>query len=89
MCTNLSSGSWTTDTDRHQSASKGCCRLILIACLQEAGITELLMSPGKLCDVLPGCSGTRNLSDNLSDLQAQVGTSKMSLLPTVTVQCRR
>jgi hypothetical protein len=31
------------------------------------------MAPGKLCDVLPGCSGTRNLSDNLSDLKAQVG----------------
>lgn len=43
-------------------------------CLQEAGITKLLMAPGKLCDVLPGCSGTRNLSDNLSDLKAQVGT---------------
>lgn len=35
---------------------------------QEAGITELLTAPGKL----PGCSGTRNLSDNLSDLRAQV-----------------
>lgn len=36
---------------------------------QEAGITELLMSPAKI----PGCSGTRNLADNLSDLKAQVG----------------
>lgn len=42
-------------------------------CLQEAGITELLMAPGKLSEQLPGCSGTRNLSDNLSDLKAQVG----------------
>lgn len=30
------------------------------------------MSPGKLADQLPGCTGTRNLSDNLSDLKAQV-----------------
>jgi 5-oxoprolinase (ATP-hydrolysing) len=33
------------------------------------------MAPGKLADQLPGCSGTRNLSDNLSDLKAQVGAS--------------
>jgi 5-oxoprolinase (ATP-hydrolysing) len=33
------------------------------------------MSPGKLADQLPGCSGTRNLSDNLSDLKAQVAAN--------------
>ena len=38
-------------------------------CSQEEGLTELLMAPGKL----PGCSGTRALADNLSDLRAQVG----------------
>jgi hypothetical protein len=42
---------------------------------QEAGITELLMAPGKLAASIPGCSGTRNLSDNLSDLKAQVGAA--------------
>ena len=42
---------------------------------QEAGITELLMAPAKLADRLPGCSGTRNLSDNLSDLRAQVAAN--------------
>eukprot|EP00878_Enallax_costatus_P007255 GHUV01007601.1.p1 GENE.GHUV01007601.1~~GHUV01007601.1.p1 ORF type:complete len:447 (+),score=116.96 GHUV01007601.1:60-1343(+) len=42
---------------------------------QEAGITELLMAPGRLADQLPGCSGTRNLSDNLSDLKAQVAAN--------------
>lgn len=30
------------------------------------------MAPGRLAGELPGCSGTRNLSDNLSDLKAQV-----------------
>ncbi|KAI8475487.1 MAG: Hydantoinase B/oxoprolinase-domain-containing protein [Monoraphidium minutum] len=42
---------------------------------QEAGITELLMAPGKLAATIPGCSGTRNLSDNLSDLKAQVAAN--------------
>jgi hypothetical protein len=51
-----------------------CCLLLLLL-LQESGITELLMAPGQLCDRLPGCSGTRNLSDNLSDLKAQVSLS--------------
>eukprot|EP00882_Tetradesmus_deserticola_P021258 GHRQ01023013.1.p1 GENE.GHRQ01023013.1~~GHRQ01023013.1.p1 ORF type:complete len:429 (+),score=220.13 GHRQ01023013.1:665-1951(+) len=45
------------------------------AVLQEAGITQLLMAPGQLADQLPGCSGTRNLSDNLSDLKAQVAAN--------------
>ena len=37
---------------------------------QEEGITEILRYPGRL----KGNSGTRNLSDNLSDLRAQVRT---------------
>ena len=37
-----------------------------------AGVTELLMSPSKY----PGCSGTRNLHDNLSDLRAQVAANQ-------------
>jgi len=40
--------------------------------LQTEGITELLQAPGKLGDQIAGISGTRNLSDNLSDLKAQV-----------------
>lgn len=39
---------------------------------QEDGITELLRAPG----LLPGNFGTRNLSDNLSDLRAQVAANK-------------
>jgi 5-oxoprolinase (ATP-hydrolysing) len=47
--------------------------------LQEEGITELLMAPGQLSEQLPGCSGTRNLSDNISDLKAQVSMSNTTV----------
>lgn len=49
------------------------CAVLCCVVLQEEGITELLLAPGKLADRIPGISGTRNLSDNLSDLKAQVG----------------
>lgn len=39
---------------------------------QEAGISELLLAPGKL----HGNYGTRNLSDNISDLKAQVAANR-------------
>eukprot|EP00045_Choanoeca_perplexa_P014632 m.173740 g.173740 ORF g.173740 m.173740 type:complete len:1257 (+) comp16743_c0_seq1:48-3818(+) len=39
---------------------------------QEAGITALLQEPAKY----PGSSGTRNLSDNLSDLKAQIAANQ-------------
>jgi 5-oxoprolinase (ATP-hydrolysing) len=42
---------------------------------QEAGITEILQSPGKI----PGNSGTRNLRDNLSDLRAQVAANNSGI----------
>lgn len=38
---------------------------------QEAGVTDLLNAPGKL----PGNFGTRNISDNISDLKAQVAAN--------------
>lgn len=38
-------------------------------------ITEELMKPGKV----PGCSGTRNLADNLSDLKAQVAANQRGI----------
>ncbi|CAH3017311.1 unnamed protein product [Porites evermanni] len=38
---------------------------------QEQALTEKLKEPGKY----PGCSGTRNLHDNLSDLKAQVAAN--------------
>jgi hypothetical protein len=37
------------------------------------------MAPGKLSSVIPGCSGTRNLSDNLSDLKAQVAANQRGI----------
>ncbi|XP_076238915.1 5-oxoprolinase [Calliopsis andreniformis] len=44
---------------------------------REKELTEALMAPGKI----PGSSGTRNLSDNLSDLKAQIAANhKGSLL---------
>ena len=48
---------------------------------QEEGITEILMAPGER----EGCSGTRNLRDNLSDLRAQV--SPMSTLCLTFTVC--
>lgn len=39
-------------------------------CEQE--VTEALLAPGKI----PGCSGTRNLQDNLSDLKAQIAANQ-------------
>lgn len=39
----------------------------------DVGVTELLLAPGK--SGVPGVAGTRNLSDNLSDLKAQVAAN--------------
>ena len=52
-----------------------CC----LWCEQGKGITDILMGPAKLKDTIPGISGTRNLSDNLSDLKAQVPEHSHSL----------
>lgn len=38
---------------------------------REKELTEALMEPGKIA----GSSGTRNLSDNLSDLKAQIAAN--------------
>lgn len=37
------------------------------------------MGPGDLSDSIPGISGTRNLSDNLSDLKAQVAANNKGI----------
>lgn len=47
--------------------------------IQVNGITELLMAPAKLKDQIPDISGTRNLSDNLSDLKAQVAANNKGI----------
>ena len=46
---------------------------------QTEGITDILMGPGDLSDTIPGISGTRNLSDNLSDLKAQVAANNKGI----------
>lgn len=43
---------------------------------QEAGITAILNEPGKV----EGSSGTRNLSDNLADLRAQVAANQRGIV---------
>lgn len=47
-------------------------KLVAKGTFQEAGITDLLMAPGKL----PGNFGTRNIADNISDLRAQVAANR-------------
>ena len=37
-----------------------------------SGVKAALLAPGQI----PGCSGTRNLQDNLSDLRAQVAANQ-------------
>lgn len=48
-------------------------KLVQGGVFNEAGITELLMAPGK--SGVPGCAGSRNLKDCLSDLKAQVAAN--------------
>jgi len=49
---------------------------------QEAAITEILMSPGKVKRQSweTPCSGTRNLSDNISDLKAQIASNNKGIV---------
>ncbi|XP_037550427.1 5-oxoprolinase [Nematolebias whitei] len=47
-------------------------KLVSRGVFQEEAVTEALMAPAQH----PGCSGTRNLHDNLSDLRAQVAANQ-------------
>ncbi|CAF97977.1 unnamed protein product, partial [Tetraodon nigroviridis] len=47
-------------------------KLVTGGVFQEAAVSEALMAPAQY----PGCSGTRNLHDNLSDLRAQVAANQ-------------
>ena len=47
--------------------------------MQADGMTDLLMAPAKLKDQIPGISGTRNLTDNISDLKAQVAANNKGI----------
>ena len=50
-------------------------KLVKGGVFDEAGITAILREPASL----PLCSGTRNLSDNLSDLRAQVAANQRGI----------
>uniref|UniRef100_A0A8P0TI97 5-oxoprolinase, ATP-hydrolysing n=1 Tax=Canis lupus familiaris TaxID=9615 RepID=A0A8P0TI97_CANLF len=50
-------------------------KLVQGGVFQEDAVTEALRAPGKI----PGCSGTRNLHDNLSDLRAQVAANQKGI----------
>lgn len=47
-------------------------KLVTAGVFQEEAVTAALMAPAQY----PGCSGTRNLHDNLSDLRAQVAANQ-------------
>uniref|UniRef100_A0A8C2C5T3 5-oxoprolinase, ATP-hydrolysing n=1 Tax=Cyprinus carpio TaxID=7962 RepID=A0A8C2C5T3_CYPCA len=47
-------------------------KLVTGGVFQEKAVTDALMAPAQY----PGCSGTRNLRDNLSDLRAQVAANQ-------------
>ncbi|XP_031202901.1 5-oxoprolinase isoform X2 [Mastomys coucha] len=50
-------------------------KLVQGGVFQEEAVTEALRAPGKIS----GCSGTRNLHDNLSDLRAQVAANQKGI----------
>ena len=65
------------------SLKEGCINSTILmsneVLLQTQGITDLLMAPAKLKDKIPNISGTRNLSDNISDLKAQVAANNRGI----------
>lgn len=62
-------------------------KLVRRGVFDESGITQLLQAPG--ASGVPGCVGTRNLSDNLSDLKAQVAanTRGIQLVHELIAEC--
>lgn len=60
-------------------AEEGACfksfKLVKAGLFQEEELVALLMEPGKH----PGCSGSRNLQDNISDLRAQVAANQKGI----------
>jgi 5-oxoprolinase (ATP-hydrolysing) len=57
-----------SQTLQEEGAAVYSFKLVENGVFDEAGVTDILMEPGKY----PGNSGTRNLPDNISDLKAQV-----------------
>ncbi|XP_065484214.1 5-oxoprolinase isoform X2 [Caloenas nicobarica] len=62
-------------TLRQEGATFLSFKLVKGGVFQEEAVTEALMAPGRV----PGCSGTRNLGDNLSDLRAQVAANQRGI----------
>ncbi|CAG9570659.1 unnamed protein product [Danaus chrysippus] len=63
-------------TSLHQEgASFKSMMLVQRGVFNEKELVEELMKPGQV----PGCSGTRNLADNLSDLKAQVAANQRGI----------
>ena len=58
-----------------EGAAVASFKLVKGGLFDEAGITAILQAPASL----PLCSGTRNLSDNLSDLRAQVAANQRGI----------
>ncbi|XP_074000836.1 LOW QUALITY PROTEIN: 5-oxoprolinase [Numenius arquata] len=50
-------------------------KLVKDGIFQEEAVREALLAPGRV----PGCSGSRNLPDNLSDLRAQVAANQKGI----------
>ncbi|PYH69519.1 5-oxoprolinase [Aspergillus vadensis CBS 113365] len=51
-------------------------KLIHAGKFDESGITEILLRPGQY----PGCTGSRHVSDNISDLKAQVAANHKGMI---------
>ncbi|KAL2871196.1 Hydantoinase B/oxoprolinase-domain-containing protein [Aspergillus lucknowensis] len=51
-------------------------KLIHSGVFDEKGITDILLSPGEH----PGCTGSRHISDNISDLKAQVAANHKGMV---------
>ncbi|MEC8940478.1 MAG: hydantoinase B/oxoprolinase family protein, partial [SAR324 cluster bacterium] len=69
----------------HELKEEGACiktfKVVENGIFNEDGITELLLAPGKIARNLgePAIRGTRLLSDNLSDLKAQVAANQRGM----------
>jgi len=69
----------------HELKEEGACiktfKVVEYGIFNEEGITELLLAPGKIARNLgePAIRGTRLLSDNLSDLKAQVAANQRGI----------
>lgn len=64
----------STSLDQEGAVFK-CFKLVKKGEFQEDAVVEALSEPGKY----PGCSGSRNLGDNLADLHAQVAANQKGI----------